>query len=546
MSFKQLFVFAAFLALVGIYISCRKTDQVNRSVIPDSQADLKFFSEHRSSDPLVIALSQFVKNENAKYGFVNKLVKKIGYPRWDKSIVTSGKGRKNGRSAEDSTNTVFIPFVADSQNIVNAALVINTTPIDTSFKFLCNWQYSARLYGSPTIDTTAENLALLFMILDGHVFGYTKFNITDPLLFSNIPLSPTVTGRQIVITNTGIGGRQNQIVERQNLVETAIVCIYGYFCGTPTWPGCADEDGCDYMSCIGQQCYSTTDCFTVIVSPETGGGGTGGTGGPGDTGGSGGGGSGGGWTPPDPPCGPTTPGRTATTGCEPGWEPVPIENEPLPPNPCEETATSSANATSLSQNGLFIAAKNEIIQTTDNKEHAVSFGKDGNGSIIRSAMNTGGGNSGSIPSISNRFADLHNHPGNTPPSSGDIYGFIDLAMNKPDYLRFIIALPSGNIYALVVVNLQEALQFNIQYPRVPSPPGTNFEPEFPVELVDEFNEINQGANVSKESTLAFILSKYNTGLALLKQDVNGNFKRLNTIENIDSNGNKTYTISNCE
>jgi hypothetical protein len=46
--------------------------------------------------------------------------------------------------------------------------------------------------------------------------------------------------------------------------------------------------------------------------------------------------------------------------------------------------------------------------------------------------------------------------------------------------------------------------------------------------------------------LAFILGKYNSGVALLKQDTNGNFKALNTKEDTDANGNKTYTANNCQ
>jgi hypothetical protein len=96
--------------------------------------------------------------------------------------------------------------------------------------------------------------------------------------------------------------------------------------------------------------------------------------------------------------------------------------------------------------------------------------------------------------------------------------------------------------------LQQVIDFNANpnTARVPPPAGTNYEPSFPVGIVDEINMMKGFNGVSEEAAMAFILDKYNTGIALLKQDSSGNFKRLITIENIDANGNKTYTTSNCQ
>jgi hypothetical protein len=51
---------------------------------------------------------------------------------------------------------------------------------------------------------------------------------------------------------------------------------------------------------------------------------------------------------------------------------------------------------------------------------------------------------------------------------------------------------------------------------------------------------------SKEMALAFLLSKYNSGIALLKQDSNGNFMRLNTVQHVDADNNITYSSNNCQ
>lgn len=51
--------------------------------------------------------------------------------------------------------------------------------------------------------------------------------------------------------------------------------------------------------------------------------------------------------------------------------------------------------------------------------------------------------------------------------------------------------------------------------------------------------------IAEEMAMAFILDKYGTGMALLKQDSNGDFKRLRTNENLNSDRSKNYTANNC-
>ena len=87
-----------------------------------------------------------------------------------------------------------------------------------------------------------------------------------------------------------------------------------------------------------------------------------------------------------------------------------------------------------------------------------------------------------------------------------------------------------------MTNIQQAINFNTTHPRVASPAGTNFEPAFPSAIVEEINEMKGFHGATDEMAMAFVMEKYNMGVALLKQDSNGNFKRLNTIENTNSTG----------
>ena len=47
------------------------------------------------------------------------------------------------------------------------------------------------------------------------------------------------------------------------------------------------------------------------------------------------------------------------------------------------------------------------------------------GNITTSSITNGSGSAAGVPNWPGAFADLHNHNDANPPSSGDLYGFID-------------------------------------------------------------------------------------------------------------------------
>lgn len=283
-------------------------------------------------------------------------------------------------------------------------------------------------------------------------------------------------------------------------------------------------------------------CTTVWVEMGDGSGGDSG----GESGGSGGGSGGssggdGGWTPTgcDDGVYPARSSQTYYYPCAPGWVPVP------PYNPCEEAKAGSDKATNLSNQSIYNTAKNAIqTAATDGNEQSVTFGKDASGNITSSAITTGNSNSGIVnTSWPGAFADMHNHPGNHPPSSGDFYKLIEANQNHSGYdTRFIIT-PNGSVYALLVIDLTAASAFVINHPSQQIP---GFSPDFPDDIIDEMNEIKGFYGATEEMAMAFILDKYHAGVALLKQNSSGNFKRLITTETVDANGNKTYVANNCQ
>lgn len=112
-----------------------------------------------------------------------------------------------------------------------------------------------------------------------------------------------------------------------------------------------------------------------------------------------------------------------------------------------------------------------------------------------------------------------------------------------------VTLPNGNMYALVITNPARASGFKIKYP---SAQIGGYAPDFPEALADEFNNcysyFNQILSQSKEdanaSALAFILDKYNAGVALLKYEY-GSFNKKGTIQTGGNGDDATYGKINC-
>lgn len=110
--------------------------------------------------------------------------------------------------------------------------------------------------------------------------------------------------------------------------------------------------------------------------------------------------------------------------------------------------------------------------------------------------------------------------------------------------------PDGSVYALLIINSTTASAFVNQYPAEQVP---GYPPDFPDPIFDEFydirsyleNILGHSHQIADEMALAFILEQYNSGVALLKQDSNGQFKRLRTQTQIQSDGSTTYFANNC-
>ena len=187
-SYKNFRCYCAILAVLitGFYLSsCKKTEPFTSNGTESSHSmEEKFFGNHRSNDPAEVAFVEFLKRVNEKENFVEKTVMQIGYPRWDKTFIKP-KNLPNLQQSltGDSTEHYYIPFVRDSQNFVNAAMIITATPTDTSFSYRVDCDYRQLANSTTSVHDDAEYLAIFFMFMDKRVFGYHKFAIKDSNLF---------------------------------------------------------------------------------------------------------------------------------------------------------------------------------------------------------------------------------------------------------------------------------------------------------------------------------------------------------------------------
>src|SRR5688572_25067647 len=89
-------IFFICISVALLFNACRKIDYRNDQSI--KALEERFFNSHKSSEPHVQALNGFMKRRNDKDHFVERTVKQIGYPYWDKAINVTGSASQRVES----------------------------------------------------------------------------------------------------------------------------------------------------------------------------------------------------------------------------------------------------------------------------------------------------------------------------------------------------------------------------------------------------------------------------------------------------------------
>lgn len=221
---------------------------------------------------------------------------------------------------------------------------------------------------------------------------------------------------------------------------------------------------------------------------------------------------------------------------------------PLFPNgfPYTDPCMAARMATNISQNSGFINAKNAIIQAgVDGNEHSITLGTAISGIFSQAPMNNGGPNGVRVnENLAGAWGAIHNHPNNTPLSSGDIYAAVTLNTRHSNFDTSII-ITGGETYAIVITNLPKAQNFVKDNPPVIS---ELYPPEFPDSIFDQILEVRTKLGESLESrtaAIAQVLDENNSGITLMKQDNSGKFNPIKFQKTIHPDGSVTYTAVPC-
>lgn len=326
---------------------CKKNDFSTSGVNPIADIKQKFFYDHRSADPIEKNLVEYIRSQNEQLDFVGKTANQIGYPRWNKTIAIAQKKGSTSSfgSGSDSITLYYIPFVRDSQNYVNASMVISASATDTSFWYNCDWQYRQLNNSTSNQVGEAEQFAFLFMRLDNAVFGHKKFSIIDTTLFNN--------NKDTIATSVQLDTIPPNVSQLFSVLSCQNVLItYQVPCNLRQ----AGQTSSTVVSRIAwPKCNYTTWLYLCFPEDEN------------IPGGGGGGGTGGGGTPPDcdEPQGRGIVAR-GNLPCEdgPGWEPeppiLPIED---PYDPCEVLKTKNTDTAYINKINYLKTKTNLTVET---------------------------------------------------------------------------------------------------------------------------------------------------------------------------------------
>jgi uncharacterized membrane protein YgcG len=529
-----LFTFSAI-----IFYACKKTDSTTEPK-DNSLVESRFFNEHVSSAPQVAAIAGFLKRQNEKDPFIEKLVNSAGYPVWDKTHLAKQEKKKDELrgGGETGNTTFFIPFTKDGQQVVSAALQVTVTPQkDTLVKVLLASKY----LDTASTKMKPRHLSLLLMKLDNAVYGRNLYKITDPKAFEGFD-RPVAYVR--VSDNPSINTGSKSV-----LVEWTLTICY-----TVTYPGFCD--GQVHGVAPGQNPYCTEyNCESISWWEWMDDGGGGGGGGDGGGTGGGGGGGGGGSNPcrvrpgDENPCG----GGQGSGG----WEPEPIDDDELFP-PCDATDQfSGAQATLQFTENLkhtiaqFTPFDNTI--TNQPEEYFLVNNLNGayqNGPIL--PMPTTGGSMTGV--TSNTHMVVHTHPnGGFPfPTPSD---FFYLANFTSNFMQHYVIAYDGTKYAMVINNWSQLTQFVNDHPNSIAPNAgfvaTSTIGVLASQMRTRLETQGYSADEAYERTLAYIMKQ--AGVTLTKAAAGSQtFKKIGIrqkMENgspvVDGSGNPVYENADC-
>jgi hypothetical protein len=522
----------------------------------------EFFTAHPSQNIIANQLASYVKRKNAEENFLQKIVNQNGFAHWDKTMQKE-KNTFRPTANGDSTDVHYVPIAQPNTAIVNASVVITTTPTDTTLGFTYDWQYTAQASSNTIMGDAREQFAATFMYMNKVVFWQSGYTILDPTLF----IQDGHPATSIKITSVNSNNNTNGLLQQQ----TCIVITVGYTTcpNIPFGLLCDGKPVCDRCDTYCTTFFSTTICTNECTVCGAGGGGTTGTGngntnnnGNTNTGNGNTGGSGSGTT--------TNGGNTNTNGNtgNTGWVPNGDEG---PLTPCDIAKNSAEAFTRVyTLGGDSLANTINVANDTIEKgffiyqtftSHPTLVQPNGLpvkvwGGYVNSPISLGTATNvivkDSVPPLPigvhtrvKAMGHTHCKNGYAAQSADDIYRLLesqfagrnDNNVNNKECVGYFVKAADGSKYAITITDTLAAKTFlgtradNLDVTNASWKRGSDIEKEFAsaYEYLKE-NYENSGMvdsiarNKSYEMAMSAVLKKFNTGVTLNKADLNGNFK----------------------
>ena len=525
-------IITVLILLFLLFQSCRQDVGINKDQNP-SRAEEFFKNRNESSKTVnpnfVSGLINRLERINKSHDFLSSLSDNSGLPIWNYAI--EARVKKYDRFTQrdgDIEEMIIIPLKKNSNYLSSLMYVENPNSDSPKIYTVTNSQLKAFVYNQNIDSSIRERILMTFIYFDNTIFGRNGYGEIPLDLFPKVFASEEAEKKsfQIEKMQTSPDAREEEIC------YTLLHCKNG-----------VNENQCDHCS----KC-ETFFCLIFaggeVDNGDDGGpidnNGDGGYGGGGD-----GSGSGGGNPDNSDPCSdPSSPWYTHhSCGNNTGSGTSSAEPSCNLTKPKITSATSVLNNQQVQQN-MDAVLKTKVQATI---EYGIKIGRNSDGTFSHSNIVQGTATStplhnATLPS-GIYIADGHSHAGNQGnPSAGDLYGMLEqLTVNNNFQIRFVYGNNFGSpeVYALILTDMSQATTFLASYPKSQNyNEQTNSFLDFSTIGTDYFEASGysvQGTynNGSDEYynhgaiALAYILSKFNSGISLAKVDVNGNLKKIN-------------------
>lgn len=234
--------FIVFIMSFTVINSCRRIqhDELTQQIPKTTES--KFFDLPVSVDPIIKALADKIHRQDEQYHFVDDLVKRVGFPIWDKSLIVTNEGVRNAtaRIMDDSTTLIYVPFAVDSAQLVKATLLAQLSPEDSIFRLLYSWEYKRFGFDSAANNYVwkAKDIFHLFTTFQRSIYNHQSFQVTDGRIFGGDSAWQPLASFD-----------QNNSWQRLNTLQPVTVCDIYITCDTSCKRAFKTSSTADYYWC---------------------------------------------------------------------------------------------------------------------------------------------------------------------------------------------------------------------------------------------------------------------------------------------------------